>query len=94
MRLTLRGNHAVAAALDAYVHEQCGDVDRKRVIDACCWTAPEPYKISAGFTALEPHITFDNRGLFGRGVDSRKKARTWRKEQVTDGPTPCTLDLE
>ncbi|MDH5604669.1 MAG: hypothetical protein OEY51_12050, partial [Cyclobacteriaceae bacterium] len=28
------------------------------------WTFPEPENFSEGFTALEPHITFDNRRIF------------------------------
>ena len=28
------------------------------------WTFPEPVKFSEGFTALESHVTFDNRRIF------------------------------
>ncbi len=28
------------------------------------WTFPEPVKFSEGFTALEPHVTLDNRRIF------------------------------
>ena len=48
------------------------------------WTLPEPFKISEGFTALEPHITFDNRRIFWvwRGL---KDKGMYMAERTPDG---------
>jgi Tol biopolymer transport system component len=48
------------------------------------WTFPEPVKFSEGFTALEPHITFDNRRIFWASW-GRKDTGTYMATRTSDG---------